>query len=32
MAPPQPVTIVDPLPWLRSTVMGLSLSELVTAG
>jgi hypothetical protein len=32
MAPPQPITIIDPLPWLRSTATMLSLSELVTAG
>jgi hypothetical protein len=32
MAPPQPITIIDPLPWPRSTTTMLSLSELVTAG
>jgi hypothetical protein len=32
MAPPQPITIVDPLPWPRLTATMLSLSELVTAG
>jgi hypothetical protein len=32
MAPPQPITIIDPLPWPRSTATRLSLSELVTAG
>jgi hypothetical protein len=32
MAPPQPITIIDPLPWSRSTVTMLSLCELVTAG
>jgi hypothetical protein len=32
MAPPQLITIIDPLPWPRSTVAMLSLSELVTAG
>jgi hypothetical protein len=32
MAPPQPITIIDLLPWLRSTATRLSLSELVTAG
>jgi hypothetical protein len=32
MAPPQPITIIDPLPWSRSTATMLSLSELVTAG
>jgi hypothetical protein len=31
MAPPQPITIIDPLSWPRSTAMRLSLSELVTA-
>jgi hypothetical protein len=32
MAPPHPITIIDPLPWPRSTATRLSLSELVTAG
>jgi hypothetical protein len=32
MAPPQPITIIDALPWPRSTATQLSLSELVTAG
>jgi hypothetical protein len=32
MAPPQPITIIDPLLWPCSTVTRLSLSELVTAG
>jgi hypothetical protein len=32
MAPPQPITIIDPLLWPRSTATWLSLSELVTAG
>jgi hypothetical protein len=32
MAPPQSITVVDPLPWLRSTAMRLALSELVSAG
>jgi hypothetical protein len=32
MAPPQPITIIDPLPWPRSTTTRLSLSELVTTG
>jgi hypothetical protein len=32
MAPPQPITIIDPLLWPRSTTTWLSLSELVTAG
>jgi hypothetical protein len=31
MAPPQPITIIDVLPWKRSTTTRLSLSELVTA-
>jgi hypothetical protein len=32
MAPPQPISIIDPLSWPRSTATQLSLSELVTAG
>jgi hypothetical protein len=32
MAPPQSITIIDPLPWPRSTATWLALSELVTAG
>jgi hypothetical protein len=32
MAPPQPITVVDPLSWPRSTATRLALSELVTAG
>jgi hypothetical protein len=32
MAPPQPITIIDVLPWPCSTATWLSLSELVTAG
>jgi hypothetical protein len=32
MAHPQPITIIDPLPWPHSTVTRLSLSNLVTAG
>jgi hypothetical protein len=32
MAPPQPITIVNPLQWPHSTATMLSLSELVTAG
>jgi hypothetical protein len=32
MAPPQSITVIDPLPWLRSTATRLPLSELVTAG
>jgi hypothetical protein len=31
MAPPQRITIIDLLPWSRSTATRLSLSELVTA-
>jgi hypothetical protein len=32
MAPPQSITVIDPLPWPRSTTTRLALSELVTAG
>jgi hypothetical protein len=32
MAHPQPITIIDSLPWPRSTTTRLSLSELLTAG
>jgi hypothetical protein len=32
MAPPQPITIIDPLPWPHSMATRLSLSELVTTG
>jgi hypothetical protein len=32
MAPPQSITIIDPLPWPRSTARRLALSELVTVG
>jgi hypothetical protein len=32
MAPPQPITVIDPLSWTRSTATWLALSELVTAG
>jgi hypothetical protein len=32
MAPPQSITIIDPMPWPRSTATRLALSELVTAG
>jgi hypothetical protein len=32
MAPPQPITVIDPLPWPRSTATRLALSELVNAG
>jgi hypothetical protein len=31
MAPPQSITIIDPLLWPRSTATRLALSELVTA-
>jgi hypothetical protein len=32
MDPPQPITVIDPLPWPRSTATRFALSELVTAG
>jgi hypothetical protein len=32
MAPPQSITMIDPLPWPRSTATRLALSELVNAG
>jgi hypothetical protein len=32
MAPPQSITVIDPLSWPHSTVTRLALSELVTAG
>jgi hypothetical protein len=32
MAPPPPLTILDPYAWERSTVNQLALGELVTAG
>jgi hypothetical protein len=32
MAPPQSITVTDPLPWPRSTATRFTLSELVTAG
>jgi hypothetical protein len=32
MAPPQSITVIDPLPWSRSTTMRLALSELVYVG
>jgi hypothetical protein len=32
MAPPQPITVIDPLSWPRSTETRLALSELVTTG
>jgi hypothetical protein len=31
MARQQPITVIDPLPWPRSTVTRLALSELVNA-
>jgi hypothetical protein len=32
MAPPQSITVLDPLPWSRSTVTRFALSELVNGG
>jgi hypothetical protein len=32
MAPPQSITVINPLPWLRSTATRLALSELVSGG
>jgi hypothetical protein len=32
MAPPQSITVIDPLPWPRSKATRLALSELVNAG
>jgi hypothetical protein len=32
MAPPQTITVINPLPWPRSMATRLALSELVTAG
>jgi hypothetical protein len=32
MAPPQSITVIDPLPWPHSTATRLSLRELVTTG
>jgi hypothetical protein len=32
MAPPQTITVVDPLPWSRSMVTRFALSELVNGG
>jgi hypothetical protein len=32
MAPPQPIVVLDPLPWTRSTVMEFALNELVNGG
>jgi hypothetical protein len=32
MAPPQPITVLDPLPWSRSLVTEFALRELVNGG
>jgi hypothetical protein len=32
MAPPRPITVIDPLSWPRSTATRFALSELVAAG
>jgi hypothetical protein len=32
MAPPPSITVIDPLPWPRSTATKLSLSLLVNGG
>jgi hypothetical protein len=32
MAPPQSITIIDPLSWPHSTATRLALSKLVTVG
>jgi hypothetical protein len=32
MASPQPIVVLDPLPWTRSTVMEFALHELVNGG
>jgi hypothetical protein len=32
MAPPQPIVVLDPLPWSRSTVTTFALNELVNGG
>jgi hypothetical protein len=32
MAPPQPIVVLEPLPWARSTVMSFALNELVNGG
>jgi hypothetical protein len=32
MAPPQPITVLDPPPWSRSSVMEFALRELVNGG
>jgi hypothetical protein len=32
MAPTQPIQVLDPLPWHRSTVTDFALNELVNGG
>jgi hypothetical protein len=32
MAPPQPIIVLEPLPWTRSTVTLFALNELVNGG
>jgi hypothetical protein len=32
MAPPQPIQVLEPLPWPRSTVTSFALNELVNGG
>jgi hypothetical protein len=32
MAPPQSITVIDPLPWPRSTVTAFALHELENGG
>jgi hypothetical protein len=32
MAPPQPIVVLDPLSWNRSTVTEFALNELVNGG
>jgi hypothetical protein len=32
MAPPQSITVIDPLPWPHSTVMAFALHELANGG
>jgi hypothetical protein len=32
MAPTQPITVLDPLPWNRSMVARFALSELMNGG
>jgi hypothetical protein len=32
MAPPQPIVVLDPLPWTRLTVTEFALRELVNGG